>query len=145
YNNLMFVVAGEIVSRVSGQSWNDYIEQHIFKPLQMQHSAAGVSRLAKSTKRAVGHVDYDGQLQRLPLDYLEDFRGAGAIASTANDMSQWLLTQLQGGVIPGQSAQQRLFKAEQQQQLWHPNIMNPVKLDNLDTHFSGYAMGFAVS
>lgn len=38
YNNLLYVVAGEVIHRVSGVSWEDFIEQRILKPLQMNAS-----------------------------------------------------------------------------------------------------------
>ena len=50
YNNLMFVTAGEVVARVSGMSWNDYIEKNILQPLHMDNSRAGFSRIPKSNK-----------------------------------------------------------------------------------------------
>ena len=63
YNNLMFVTAGEVVARVSGMSWNDYIEKNILQPLHMDNSRAGFSRIPKSNKNwATGHIPMDGTL-----------------------------------------------------------------------------------
>ena len=111
YNNLMFVTAGEVVARVSGMSWNDYIEKNILQPLHMDNSRAGFSRIPKSNKNwAIGHIPMDGKLNPFFVNYLEDFRGAGAIASSVNDMSQWLLTQLAGGKMP---SGEQLFSEKQ--------------------------------
>ena len=52
YNNLMFVTAGEVVARVSGISWNDYVEKHILQPLKMTNSRAGFSRIPKNNKNS---------------------------------------------------------------------------------------------
>lgn len=38
YNNIMFIVAGEVIHRVSGLSWADFIEQRIMKPVGMTSS-----------------------------------------------------------------------------------------------------------
>ncbi|TMS80772.1 serine hydrolase domain-containing protein, partial [Pseudoalteromonas sp. S981] len=43
YNNLMFVMAGEVVARVSGLSWQEFVEQKMMKPLEMTTSRAGFS------------------------------------------------------------------------------------------------------
>ena len=45
YDNLLYVIAGEVIERVSGKSWCDFIESRIMKPLQMNNSAASWSRL----------------------------------------------------------------------------------------------------
>jgi len=145
YNNLMFVVAGEVVARVSGQSWQDYVEQQLFAPLGMQSTAAGFSRInANNQNRAVGHIPLNNQLQRYPLDYLEDFRAAGAIASNVSDMSLWLRTQLAKGVMPNGH---KLFSPEQQQQMWQLHINSPVSADsfqNTRQQFAGYGLGWSI-
>ncbi len=145
YNNLMFVVAGEVVARVSGKSWQDYVEQQIFSPIGMNTTAAGYSRIAAdNNNRAVGHIPMDNQLQRYPLDYLEDFRGAGAIASNVSDMSLWLRTQLAHGVMPSGD---KLFSEAQQQQMWQQQITTSVSADsfkNTRQQFAGYGLGWSV-
>lgn len=145
YNNLMFVVAGEVVARVAGQSWQQYVEQQLFKPLGMTTTAAGFSRIAADNQnRAVGHIPLDNKLQRYPLDYLEDFRGAGAIASNVSDMSRWLRTQLANGVMPDGK---RLFSAAQQQQMWQLHINSPVSSNSFQStrqQFAGYGLGWSI-
>ncbi|WP_404341193.1 serine hydrolase [Pseudoalteromonas mariniglutinosa] len=145
YNNLMFVTAGEVVARVSGMSWNDYIEKNILQPLHMDNSRAGFSRIPSSNKNwATGHIPLDGQLQPFFVNYLEDFRGAGAIASSASDMSQWLRAQLAGGKMANG---EQLFSEQQQQQMWHPHITSlPSKSAKqaYDQQFRGYGLGWSI-
>src|SRR5688572_32064801 len=45
YDNLLFMVAGEVVAKVSGQSWEDFAEERIMQPLQMNSSATLYRRL----------------------------------------------------------------------------------------------------
>ncbi|EWH06476.1 beta-lactamase [Pseudoalteromonas lipolytica SCSIO 04301] len=145
YNNLMFVTAGEVVARVSGMSWNDYIEKNILQPLAMENSRAGFSRIPKSNKNwAIGHIPMDGQLHPFFVNYLEDFRGAGAIASSVNDMSQWLRTQLAHGKMPNG---EQLFTEKQQQQMWHPHITSLASKSAYDMYhqqFRGYGLGWSI-
>jgi CubicO group peptidase (beta-lactamase class C family) len=145
YNNLMFVVAGEVVARVSGKSWQEFIETELFNPIGMQQTAASYSRISASNQnRAVGHIPLDNKLHRYPLDYLEDFRGAGAIASNVAEMSLWLRTQLANGITPDGN---RLFSAEQQQQMWQLHIPAPVAADNFRStrqQFAGYGLGWSM-
>ncbi|TMO81613.1 serine hydrolase [Pseudoalteromonas sp. S3776] len=145
YNNLMFVTAGEVVARVSGMSWNDYIEKNILQPLHMDNSRAGFSRIPKSNKNwAIGHIPMDGKLNPFFVNYLEDFRGAGAVASSVNDMSQWLLTQLAGGKMP---SGEQLFSEKQQAQMWHPHITSMASKSAYEAYhqqFRGYGLGWSI-
>ncbi|MBH0060280.1 MULTISPECIES: serine hydrolase [unclassified Pseudoalteromonas] len=145
YNNLMFVTAGEVVARVSGMSWNDYIEKNILQPLHMDNSRAGFSRIPKSNKNwATGHIPMDGTLHPFFVNYLEDFRGAGAIASSVNDMSQWLRTQLAGGKMP---SGEQLFSEKQQAQMWHPHITSMASKSAFESYhqqFRGYGLGWSI-
>ena len=145
YNNLMFVTAGEVVARVSGMSWNDYIEKNILQPLHMDNSRAGFSRIPKSNKNwATGHIPMDGTLHPFFVNYLEDFRGAGAIASSVSDMSQWLRTQLAGGKMPNGK---QLFSEKQQAQMWHPHITSMASKSAFESYhqqFRGYGLGWSI-
>ncbi|CCQ11447.1 Beta-lactamase [Pseudoalteromonas luteoviolacea B = ATCC 29581] len=145
YNNLMFVTAGEVVARVSGQSWAEFIESRIMKPLNMTTSKAGFSRIPKENQNfATGHIPYEGKLHPFFVNYLEDFQGAGAIASNVEDMSQWLLTQLGYGKTP---RGETLVSKEQQQQTWHPHIMRLASesaFESTRQQFRGYGLGFAI-
>lgn len=95
YNNLLFVVAGEVIARVSGITYADYIQQQILQPLGMTNTYVGFSAIpANITNRAVGNIEYQGQLQPFPLDYIEDFRAAGAMAANVNDLGKWLIANL---------------------------------------------------
>ena len=145
YNNLMFVTAGEVVARVAGMSWNDYIEKNILQPLHMDNSRAGFSRIPKSNKNwATGHIPMDGTLHPFFVNYLEDFRGAGAIASSVSDMSQWLRTQLAGGKMP---SGEQLFSEKQQAQMWHPHITSMASKSAFESYhqqFRGYGLGWSI-
>ena len=145
YNNLMFVMAGEVVSRVSGKDWRDFVEQEMFVPLDMDDSKAGFSRIPSSnTNWATGHIPMDGELTPFFVNYLEDFRGAGAIASNVDDMTKWLQTQLNQGVMPSGEV---LFSDKQQRQMWHPHIMRLPSNKAAATYqqqFKGYGLGWGI-
>jgi hypothetical protein len=117
----------------------------MMKPLEMTTSRAGFSRIAKGNQNwATGHIPMEGQLTPFFVNYLEDFRGAGAIASNVNEMSHWLLTQLDGGKMPNGK---QLFSTEQQVQMWHPHIMRVASKNAFEAYrqqFRGYGLGWAI-
>jgi len=148
YNNLMFVVAGELISRVSGMPYADYVQQNLLQPLGMQRSVIGFSRIPPDDQNfAIGHAEIRGehgdQLEPFALDYLEDFAAAGALASSANDFSQWLLTQLNQGVSPSGTT---LFSAASQRSMWQlttPLTVSPSMAAD-GTYFRGVGLGWFV-
>ncbi|MBQ4811955.1 serine hydrolase [Pseudoalteromonas luteoviolacea] len=145
YNNLMFVVAGEVVGRVSGMRWQQFIEQNIFSVVGMKGSYGAFSRIPHDNSNfATGTIKYQGQLEEFIGDYLEDFRGAGSIASNVTDMTKWMQTQMNAGTAPSGEV---LFSAHSQSMMWHPHIMRIPKeqaLQNFRQHFKGYGLGWSL-
>ncbi len=104
YSNYGANLAGYIVQRVSGQSFADYVEQHILAPLGMSHSTFRrplpryiAAALAKSYDMASSGTP-------LPADLNEEGPRewpAGGLVSTADDMTRFALAQLQGGGLGG--------------------------------------------
>jgi CubicO group peptidase (beta-lactamase class C family) len=97
YSNLNYTVLGLIVQTVSGQSYEDYVQAHIFRPLQMTHSYAFPSE-ARAAGLATGHQFwYD---RRQPGGGLLDNRAttpAGLLSSSLEDMTHYLIANLNGG------------------------------------------------
>ncbi|MHB1056707.1 MAG: serine hydrolase domain-containing protein [Rhodanobacter sp.] len=96
YSNYGCGLAGYIVQRVSGEGFDDYVRKHIFEPLGMHHSSFAMPLppqlaplMAKGYKSAS-----DGKPQ--PFE-LVDPAPAGALSSSATDMANFMIAQLQGG------------------------------------------------
>ena len=100
YSNYGCGLAGYIVQRVSGQDFDDYIEQHLFKPLDMQHSTF---RQPLPTRLAPLMADsYEKASDGKPKPFeIVDPAPAGAMSSTALDMAHFMIAQLQGGSYAG--------------------------------------------
>ncbi|MFC5525161.1 serine hydrolase domain-containing protein [Rhodanobacter ginsengisoli] len=96
YSNYGCGLAGYIVQRVSGEPFADYIKRHIFDPLQMTHSSfaqplppALAPLMSKGYKSAS-----DGK--PVPFEPV-DPAPAGALSSSATDMANFMIAQLQDG------------------------------------------------
>ncbi|NVJ69580.1 MAG: beta-lactamase family protein [Alphaproteobacteria bacterium] len=109
YSNYATALAGLIVQNVSGQPFNDYIKQNIFTPLGMDDSTFEAplpeSMLDRATK---GYKRVAGVLQQQPYELVTGFGPAGAMVSTATDMSKFMQAHLQNG----QLGSARVLKAE---------------------------------
>ena len=96
YSNANYVTQGVIVQVVSGQSYEDYIRQHIFAPLDMQHSYVS-QEAALQDGMASGYRWVFGFPIPVTLPYNRANLPAGFIISSAEDMAHFLIAQVNGG------------------------------------------------
>ncbi len=98
YSNYNAMLAGYIVARVSGQPYPQYIQEHIFDPLGMSHSAASPIPPELRANLSRGYVYTDGVLQPFP-DYLVQPAGfpSGVIQATVTDMARFMIAHLEYG------------------------------------------------
>jgi CubicO group peptidase (beta-lactamase class C family) len=97
YQNVMFLVAGRIVEKVSGMSWSDFVESRIFTPLGMTLTRPSNDDLSKGQQIAYGH------LNNKPLG-IYDFNAAKAAAgiySNVDELSTWTMMLMNKGVYKG--------------------------------------------
>ncbi len=90
------IVLSLIVQTVSGQPFGQYIQEHIFAPLQMQHSFVDQSE-AERNGMAQGYRWWFGLPVAATLPYPADALGASFLISSAEDMTHYLIAQLNGG------------------------------------------------
>jgi CubicO group peptidase (beta-lactamase class C family) len=97
YHNPNYQVAARLVEVVSGQSFEQYLRDHVFHPAGMDESVDTRSDNDQIPGLAHGHVLAYGQPIAVPGP--GDFEdGAGGVVSTAADMAQWLILQASRGV-----------------------------------------------
>jgi len=145
YDNLLFMVAGEIIARVSGISWEEFIEKRIMKPLQMNNSTASFSRLKNLSNVIDPHVPIDGKLSIVSREQSETMNAAGGIYSSISDMSKWVIMQMNRGKY-GEGLKQQIFSTEVSDEMWTPQTIIPVRGTNsYNTHFGAYGLGWFLS
>jgi CubicO group peptidase (beta-lactamase class C family) len=144
YDNNLYIVAGEVVARVSGTSWEDFVEKRIMQPLGMTKSAASLSRLKDKSNVIDPHAPVNGKIQAIGIDWSETANAAGGIYSSVSDMSKWVIAQINGGKFGDGS--KRLFSQEVHEEMWTPQTIIPVRGTNAyNTHFSAYGLGWFLS
>jgi CubicO group peptidase (beta-lactamase class C family) len=97
YSNSNYNVLGMIVEAASGEAYADYIQRHIFNPLEMHHSYASKAA-AQQDSLAVGHRYWFGQPIPIPnLSIPPGSLPSGQLICSAEDMGHYLIAQLNGG------------------------------------------------
>lgn len=145
YDNLLYIVAGEVIEKISGKTWCDFIEDLIMKPLEMNASAGSFVRLKDTSNIIAPHVPTDGKLKVISRYKNQAFDAAAGIYSNVNDLSKWMVVQLQNGKY-GSEKQNILFSEKQQNEMWTPQTIIPtITKPPYNSHFSAYGLGWFLS
>lgn len=132
YVNVMYGVAGELIEKVSGMTWEEFVDSRIVKKLGMTETRVRFSDFARSPDHALPYADVEGRLTAV-VPYADDpIDPAGGISSNAVDLGKWLLTRLQDG--------KGLLKKESEREL--TTLVTP--FPDPTVPFSGYTPGMEV-
>ncbi len=131
YSNYGGALASYIVERVSGMSFNDYIEKNILIPLEMTHSTFRQPLPADlATSLAHGYHLDQGRYVKGGFEYIVPYP-VGSLSSTGGDMARFMLAHLQNG----QLGDNRILSDEITQQM-HSQLFTH------DPRITGMAYGF---
>ncbi len=148
YDNLLYIVAGEVLSRIEGKPWHEVIETRIFKPLKMKSCKALPSEGAAAKNTVTQHMREPGSWEGEPIDprYIigDGTAPAGGLSCSITDFAKWAQFWLNDGTTP---SGERLISEAQVKELWTgvtPTGVNPMMAELGDTHLSMYALGWSL-
>ncbi|MGC4021518.1 MAG: serine hydrolase [Cyclobacteriaceae bacterium] len=145
YDNNLYIIAGEVVSRVSGMSWDDFVEQRIIQPLGMKNTAASFDRLKDKSNVIDGHAPVEGKVQVIARSTVKVAHAAGGLNSSIADLSKWVLLQLNHGKY-GDNLSKKLFSDDVHEEMWTPQTIIPIRNPGpYNVHFGSYGLGFFLS
>ena len=139
YTNAAFLTAGEIIPKVTGMQWEDYVKEKIFTPLSMNNTLALSKDYPGAANKSMPHTIDNGKLIKIPICAIDNLAPAGSIGSSVNDMSKWLLMQLNNGMVDGK--QIIPASALAQTRTPHSILGNGGSMFNKG-HFSLYGLGW---
>jgi CubicO group peptidase (beta-lactamase class C family) len=98
YSNWAAALAGYIVAKVSGESYDDYVSEHILTPLGMRRTTFREPLPADlAAEVSSAYVMRRGMLERQPFELIHNWAPAGSGSSVATDMAKFMLAYLQEG------------------------------------------------
>ena len=149
YDNQLYIVAGEIVSRVGGQSWGEFVESRVMRPAGMKHCFADKIPKRKMRNLAIPHGVIEGELSVIDRSRIPSqppiSAAAGGVVCSLDDMLTWVRTQLKQGTTPEGL---ELFSSEQSREMWKPQIFLGVSKRDYEmnkTHFKAYGLGWRLA
>jgi len=145
YQNIMFALAGEVVSSAAKTPWETFVRTNIFEPLGMKNTRVSMADWNASV-HATGYR-YNHINNRVIPEAMTDYSSiapAGTIKSSVRDMAQWLRFQLAGGSIDGK----RLLSAEALQETKTPQMIirmeGATRDTNPETNMEAYGLGWVI-
>ena len=145
YQNLMYLAAGQVIARVSGKSWDEFVRQRIFTPLGMTASGTSIRDLKEGGNVATPHAKIEDKVEVIPWRNIDNIAPAGSINSNVVDMAQWVRLQLgegsfqnqrlvSSGAVKEMHTSQTVMRAEPPYSVWYP-----------EAHFLNYGLGWFLS
>jgi len=147
YDNVLYLIAGELIETISGETWEDFVSSRILAKVGMGGSYPRYSAAAASGRVATPHARIEGRVRPIAPFGSDNTNPAGGIYSSPGDMAKWLRVQLSGGKLADGS---RLFSEATARQL--TAIVTPIpigadppgEMAAMKMNFHGYALGFDV-
>jgi CubicO group peptidase (beta-lactamase class C family) len=138
YSNYNAMLAGYIVAQVSGQPYDQYIQEHILNPLGMVHSTAQ-SPMPPDLRAhsSVGYTYEDGDFQAYPNYTAQPaVLPSGAHQASVTDMARFMIAHLQDGRYSDANIAEARILNESTMQQMHSTVYTP------DPRLLGTAYGF---
>lgn len=148
YDNILYLVAGEVIKRVSGMPWEVFVKERILDALGMDNSYTLPPGMLDSDNLASPHLAKDGELRTIPyyeLDPTKTNGAAGGVLANAEDLCRWMLVHLNEGKY-GKNLEKQLFSGASHREMWKIHTTIPVRPNSrYNPHFSGYGLGWRLA
>ncbi len=150
YDNVLYLIAGEVIESLSGKSWEDFVTERILQRVGMSTSNVRHSEALKGVPRgnvATPHAPIGDKVMPIKPFDSDNTNPAGGINSNAVDMAKWMGVLLAHGALPDGS---RLISDETWSEITTvvtplPTPPPPPELAAQRANYRGYALGLGVA
>lgn len=139
YQNIMFLIAGQLIARVTGKSWDDNVKEKIFSPLGMNETNTSINDFKPGDNAATPHQRTRDSLRTIPWRDIDNIGPAGSINSNVVDMAKWLRLQLGSGTLEDRE----FWSTDVQREMHSPQTITSGLRTGL-SHFSLYGLGWSL-
>lgn len=144
YNNFMFMLQGVIVEKLTGQKWEQNIRSKILTPLNMNRTNFSVLDMAKDSDASLGYyLKNDSIIKKINYYNIGAMGPAGSINSSVNEMSNWVITWVQGGKFNGKEIIPSSFREQAISSQMVIGAALPER-EVPDVFFSNYGFGWSL-
>jgi CubicO group peptidase (beta-lactamase class C family) len=141
YQNLMYMTAGCLVGELSGQTWEEFVQQRIFNPLGMTRSLFSIDEAKAVPNCSRPYLERKNEVKEIDFYAAQGaVAPAGAIVSSIDDMSKWVMLHANKGKI----SEVQLVSEGQMMQMHAPQMVMPETMKYAELTNSTYGMGWFI-
>lgn len=145
YQNVMYLVAGELIPALTGKTWDAFARERLFDPLGMRDSGTSMPELRANSNVAMPHARISDVPRPVPYRDHDNVGPAASLNTSAVDLAQYLRLFLGGGTFAGQLLVEPAAFAElTRAQTVVPIDPYPVELSALAPNFQAYGLGWSL-
>jgi CubicO group peptidase (beta-lactamase class C family) len=121
YQNIFYMIAGKVIEKASGMTWEAFIQKRIFTPLKMTRTVPTYSMSKPMPNQTAAHIKIDSSIVAIDKDGTDAISPAGGVWSCVDDMAKWVNCMLDSSKY----GIQRLLKPESWVMLLKPQTFVP--------------------
>ena len=146
YDNILYLIAGEVIEAVSGMPWDEFVRKRIIATLGMSNTAMTFAESIKRGNFATPHAEINGVVRPVAASDSNKTNPAATINTNAEDIAKWMICQIDSGKISDSTF---LFKPNTARYLW--SVVTPISVPKVpkelapfQANFAGYGAGFSL-
>lgn len=140
YNNVMYSLAGQIIEYVDGRTWDEFLKEELFVPLEMNATTTSITQIKKNDNQAYPHQEIEGKVVAIPRRNWDNAGPAGGVNASVNDLNRWMLMQLG---IAGNFQGKTIISPEQMNEIHQPQMAQ--KSANALRPQNSYGLGWNIT
>ena len=141
YQNLMYVTAGVLAERITGDSWEDFTRQRIIEPLAMRETNFSVTTSQQADNFALPYVKPADQVERVPFHDIDSVGPAGSINSNVDEMIRYV----QFHIAKGKYGNTQLLSASNATAMQTPQMVMPGTPPDVELGHTSYGLGLMIT
>ena len=143
YQNIMYLVAGQVIEKASGMSWERFMTERLFVPLGMKSTFPNLATSQRYQNRSSAHYEIKGKIQVIPEQSADPIAPGGAVWSTADDIGKWVDFMLGNTTVNGNE----LLKPATLNEILKPQAIVPASqfyptIELTRPHWMTYGLGW---
>jgi len=139
YQNVMYMVAGEIVREITGISWDDFLSKRIFDKIDMLNSTS-ISTIREANTNIARPQIWNENFEKTTViqEQGDNLAAAGFIYSSANDMNNYMRLLLNNGVYKNDT----IVSKDVINEIFKPQVLFQISGPPFGNEFSSYGLGW---
>lgn len=140
YNNVMYSLAGQIIEYTDGRTWDAFLKEELFAPLEMTSTSTNMVELEQQENVAYPHQEIKGDVVEISRRNWDNAGPAGGVNASINDLNKWMLMQLE---VPGSYKSNTIISRKAMNEIHKPQMIRG-QADALDAQNS-YGFGWSIT